>query len=326
MDLTTKYLGLTLNNPVIVSSSKLTGTIENIKSCAKAGAGAVVLKSLFEEQITAKIEDKLRTNEAYFWYPEASEYVKNMSKGSAIADYLKLIGDAKKLTSIPVIASVNCVSPVEWPKFAAKLQEAGADAIELNIAIFPNDKNISSQQIEDTYVDILKAVKAEVNVPVAVKIGPYFTNTMAICWRLAEAGANGLVLFNRFYNPDVDIASQKVVTDNVFSSPDEKSVALRWIALLTSSGIPTDLSASTGIHYSIGVVKQLLAGAATTQVCTTLYQNGIHYLADIIKGLEEWMKKNGYKDIDAFRGSVNKHPENTAGFERLQYMRKNFDV
>lgn len=325
MDLSTTYLGLNLKNPIVVSSSKLTGNIENVKACAKAGAGAIVLKSLFEEQINARIETNLRKNELYFWYPEASEFVMNISKGAGVEDYLRLITEAKKAVSIPVIASVNCVSPVEWTHFAAKLQDAGADAIELNIAIFPFDRNVSSLQIEDTYIEILTSVKERVTIPVSVKMGSYFTNIYAMAYRLAEAEADGLVLFNRFYNPDVDIATAKVVTDNVFSNPDEKSISLRWIALLTASGIPTDIAASTGIHYSIGVAKQLLAGATVTQVCTTLYQNGIPYLREIVNGLSDWMKKKGYSNIEDFRGLVNKYPENTAGFERLQYMKKNFE-
>ncbi|MCK9451164.1 MAG: dihydroorotate dehydrogenase-like protein [Bacteroidales bacterium] len=325
MDLTTTYLGLKLKNPVVVSSSKLTGTVTNIKACAAAGAGAVVLKSLFEEQIIAKTESGLRRNDMYFWYPEASDYVVSISKGSGVNEYLKLIRDAKAAVNIPIIASINCVSPVEWPKFAAKIQEAGADAIELNISIFPFDKKVSSQRIEDMAIEILKAVKAEVSIPVSVKMGRYYTNIFAMANRLVDEGADGLVLFNRFYNPDVDIANMRVVTDNVFSSPDEKSIPMRWIALLSADGIKCDLAASTGIHYSIGVVKQLLAGATVTQLCTTLYQNGIPYLKDIVEGVEEWMKKNHYKTIGDFRGLVNKRAENTAAFERMQYMRKNFD-
>jgi dihydroorotate dehydrogenase (fumarate) len=325
MNLSTTYLGLPLDNPVVVSSSKLTGTLENVKACANAGAGAVVLKSLFEEQITARIDSKLRKNEMYFWYPEASEYIQGISKGVGAEDYLKLIVESKKSVKIPVIASINCVSPLEWPKFAYKIQDAGADALELNIAIFPFSKDLSSQQIEDTYVQILTEVKKQITIPVAVKLGPFFTNMMNLSFRLADAGADGLVLFNRFYNPDVDIATAKVVTDNVYSSPDEKSVSMRWIALLSANGISADLAASTGIHYSIGVAKQLLAGATVAQVCTTLYQNGIPYLHEIVNGLSDWMKKKGYKEIADFRGMVNKFPENTAGFERLQYMKKNFE-
>jgi len=325
MNLSTTYLGLPLDNPVVVSSSKLTGTLENVKACANAGAGAVVLKSLFEEQITARIDSKLRKNEMYFWYPEASEYIQGISKGVGAEDYLKLIVESKKSVKIPVIASINCVSPLEWPKFASKIQDAGADALELNIAIFPFSKDLSSQQIEDTYVQILTEVKKQITIPVAVKLGPFFTNMMNLSFRLADAGADGLVLFNRFYNPDVDIATAKVVTDNVYSSPDEKSVSMRWIALLSANGISSDLAASTGIHYSIGVAKQLLAGATVAQVCTTLYQNGIPYLHEIVNGLRDWMKKKGYKEIADFRGMVNKFPENTAGFERLQYMKKNFE-
>ncbi|MDD3637632.1 MAG: dihydroorotate dehydrogenase-like protein [Bacteroidales bacterium] len=325
MDLSTKYLGLTLKNPIVVSSSKLTGTLPNIKACAEAGAGAVVLKSLFEEQIIAKTEAGLKRNEMYFWYPEASDYVIEISKGRGVNEYLKLIRDAKAAVDIPIIASINCVSPVEWPVFAKKIEEAGADAIELNVAIFPFDKKLNSQRIEDMYVEILNAVKAQVNIPVSVKMGRYFTNIFAMANRLADAGADGLVLFNRFYNPDVDIASMKVVTDNVFSSPDEKSIPMRWIALLSADGIKCDLAASTGIHYSIGVIKQLLAGATVTQICTTLYQNGIPYISEIINGIQDWMKKNHFKKIDDFRGLVNKKTENSAAFERMQYMRKNFD-
>ncbi len=326
MDLSTSFMGLKLKNPVVVSSSKLTDNVDNIRACATAGAAAIVLKSLFEEQIIAKTEAGLKRNEMYFWYPEASDYVLDISKGGGLNEYLQLIKDAKAVVDVPIIASINCVSPVEWPKFAANIQQAGADGIELNIAIFPFDKNVSSQQIEDTYIEILKAVKKEVSIPVAVKIGPYFTNTMALAYRLAEAGADGLVLFNRFYNPDVDIATMKVVSDNIFSSPDEKAIPLRWIALLSADGLPCDLAASTGIHYSIGVVKQLLAGASVTQICTSIYQNGIPYISEIVSGLKEWMRKHNYKSIDEFKGLVNSQTENTAAFERIQYMKRNFDV
>jgi dihydroorotate dehydrogenase (fumarate) len=325
MDLSTSYMGLKLKNPVVVSSSKLTDNVDNIRACAAAGASAVVLKSLFEEQIVAKSESILKRNEMYFWYPEASDFVMNISKGSGVNEYLSLISDAKKSVDIPIFASINCVSPVEWTKFASKIEEAGADGLELNIAIFPFDKNVSSQHIEDTYIEILKEVKKHVSIPVAVKIGPYFTNTMAMAYRLADAGADGLVLFNRFYNPDVDIAAMKVVSDNIFSSPDEKAIPLRWIALLSADGIPCDLAASTGVHYSIGVVKQLLAGAKVTQICTSIYQNGIAYISEIVGGLDEWMRKHNYKSIDEFRGLVNKDAENTAAFERIQYMKRNFD-
>ncbi len=325
MDLSTKYMGLSLKNPVVVSSSKLTDNIDNIRACAAAGASAVVLKSLFEEQIIAQTKAKLQRNDMYFWYPEASDFVLEISKGSGVNEYLKLISDAKKAVDVPIFASINCVSPVEWTKFAAKIEEAGADGLELNIAIFPFDRKVSSQQIEDTYITILKEVKKNTNIPVAVKIGPYFTNTMAMAYRLAEAGADGLVLFNRFYNPDVDIASMKVVSDNIFSSPEEKAIPLRWIALLSADGIPCDLAASTGIHYSIGVVKQLLAGAAVTQICTSVYQNGIAYISEIVSGLEEWMRKHNYRTIKEFKGLVNKEAENTAAFERIQYMKRNFE-
>ncbi len=325
MDLTTKYMGISLKNPIVVSSSRLTGTIANVKACAKAGAGAVVLKSIFEEQISIRAEQRNQKNEMYFWYPEANDYVVGLGKEAGLEEYLAFVREAKQSVDIPIIASVNCVSPVEWPKYAAKIQEAGADALELNIAIFPSDRHVSSLQIEDTYVDIVREVKKYVSIPVSVKIGPYFTNVLNISYRLAEAGAEALVLFNRFYNPDVDISNMRVVADNVYSSPDEKSIPMRWIALLSAGDIQCDLAASTGIHYSIGVAKQLLAGATVTQLCTTLYQNGIPYIREIVAGLEDWMKTNRFKSISDFKGLVNQYPETTAGFERLQYLKKNFE-
>ncbi len=325
MDLSTQYLGLSLTNPVVVGSSKLTANIENVKACARAGAGAVVLKSLFEEQIAARIEAKLKKNEMYFWYPDAAQYIHEISKGPDTDEYLKLIVAAKKSVDIPVIASINCYSPNEWTRFAAKMQDAGVDAVELNIALFPINKDMTSELIENTYVDILKRVKKEVTIPVAVKIGPYFTNVMALAYRMADAGANGMVLFNRFYNPDIDVNSNSIVTENVLSSPDEKSTSMRWIALLKASGYPADLAASTGIHYSIGVAKMLLAGATVTQLTTSLYQNGIPYIADIKTGLLDWMRKKGYQSVAGFRGLMSAYPEATAGFERVQYMKRNFE-
>lgn len=325
MDLTTTYLGLQLKNPLVVSSSKLTGDLNNIKACHKAGAGAVVLKSIFEEQIIAQLAEKTRKQDFYFWFPEAEDFIANISKGPVLDDFLKLIEESRRETDIPVIASVSCISHSEWVHFASKIEAAGAHALELNIALFPNDRQLSGEAIEEEYITIVREVKKRVNIPVSVKIGPFFTNMMSMAWRLNEAGAQGLVLFNRFYNPDLDIETAKVVADKVFSSPEEKSLSMRWIALLRSRQFPADLAASTGIHDSNGVVKQLLAGATVTQLCTTLYLNGIPYLADIHQGLMDWMKKKGYKSLADFRGKVSMHRENSTGFERLQYMKKNFD-
>lgn len=325
MDLTTTYLGLELRNPIIIASSKITSKVENIKHCAAAGAGAVVLKSLFEEQILAESNLQMEDTSRYFWVPEIKEYVTNMAREQKLDTYLNLISESKKQTDIPIIASINCVSANEWPLFAGKIQDAGADALELNISIFPFSKNVSSEDIENTYVEILNAVKKQVSIPVSIKMGRYFTNIHRITHKLADEGADGLVLFNRFYSPDIDISKMQVVTDNFFSSPDEKSIPMRWIALLTTDGIKCDLSASTGIHYSIGVVKQLLAGAKTTQICTTVFQNGIHYINDIVEGLEEWMRKHRYKKISDFRGLVARSPENRSEFERMQYLKRNFE-
>jgi len=325
MDLTTKYMGLDLKNPIVVGSSKLTSTLSNLIVCEQSGAGAVVLKSLFEEQLVARAEQKTMRNEMYFWYPEANDYMVDRVKRSEFEAYLKFVRNAKAVLNIPIIASINCVSPIEWPKYAAKIQDAGADALELNIGIFPFDKNVGSQQIEDMYIEIVQEVKKFVSIPISVKLGMFFTNIHAITHRLADSGTDALVLFNRFYNPDVDIATKQVITDNVFSNPNEKSIPMRWIALLSADKIACDLAASTGIHYATGVAKQLLVGATVTQLCTTLYQNGIPYIGEIITGLEAWMKQNNYKRIDDFRGLLNKVAGSTAGFERIQYLKKDFE-
>lgn len=325
MDLSTSYLGLNLTNPIVVSSSKLTGNIENIQACAKYGAGAIVLKSIYEEQIIQNSGLYDANKERYFWFDESTNYIKNHSSTVFLNKYLDFIRLAKKETKVPIIASINCVSPLEWPAFTSKIEEAGADAIELNIVIFPFDATVPSINIEDTYIDIVNTVRQHTSLPISVKIGPYFTNMLAMSQRFVDAGVSGLVLFNRFYMPDIDIGNQRVITDNYYSAPDEKSIAMRWISLLSANEFNVDLAAATGIHYSIGVAKQLLAGADVTQISTTLYQNGISYLKEIVSGLRDWMKKNGFKTVDDFRGMLNATVENTAAYERLQYMKKNYD-
>ena len=291
MDLTTTYLGLKLKNPIIVGSSTFTGTIEGIINCAKAGAGAVVLKSLFEEQILSDIKKEQSAMELYAMDPDYDVYVKTFMRGNEIGIYEKLIREAKKAVDIPIIASINCTDKGEWTQFAKEMQEAGADAIELNIAISPFDKDVLSQQIENEVIAIFNEVKKSVSIPVAVKIGNHFTNIENMAFRLAEAGAAGLVLFNRFYNTTIDIEKMKVVPGSAISVPEENSEALRWISLLSARKIPCSLSATTGVFSSEDVVRQLLGGATTVQLCSTLYKNGINHIEDIISGVKGWMDK-----------------------------------
>jgi dihydroorotate dehydrogenase (fumarate) len=321
MDLSTTYMGFQLKNPVIVSSSKLTGTIKNIKKCADHGAGAIVLKSLFEEQLLADTDRLLDQDEKYFWFPEAVDFINDHSKEQGLKEYLELITEAKSITSVPIIASINCNTPNEWPKFASKLQEAGMDGLELNISIIPFDETTTSQEIEDTYVNIVQEVKKYVSVPVAVKLGSMFTNLRALVNRLVDAGADAVVLFNRYYRPTIDIKDESVVRDNILSGPQEMTEPLRWVSLLAGR-VECDIAGNTGIHTAEGVVRHLLAGASAIQITSTLYMNGIDYLETMISELETWMKEKGYSALSQFQGILSRDDANVSAFERVQYMKK----
>jgi dihydroorotate dehydrogenase (fumarate) len=321
MDLSTTFMGIKIANPLIIASSGLTNSVDKIKACANNGAGAVVLKSLFEEQMVTGRNLLYEQDDMYFWYPDAVEFVNTFAKEEGTGEYLKLIENAKKTVKIPVIASVNCVSPLEWPKFASEFEKAGADGIELNIFIPPTNINLTGYKIEETYVDIIHEVRKSVTIPIAVKVGFYFTSLYRMLYKISNMDVNSLVLFNRYYRPDIDIHTMRVVAQNVYSSPHEITLSLRWIALLYSK-IRTELVAATGIHDYEGVVKQLLAGATAVQICSTLYKNGIEYIGTILKDLENWMKQKGYANLAAYRGLVAKNEENTAAFERVQFMRK----
>lgn len=321
MDLSTKYAGLQLRNPLIVSSSKITGNVDNIKKCAAMGAGAIVLKSVFEEQILDSIQEKVNKDDMYFWYPEAEEHVKSLSAGQGVQQYLDLIKEAKSVVDIPVIASVNCVGGDRWVDFAGRIEEAGADAIELNIAVVPYDEDMDCNSVENSYREIVKNVVGTVSIPVIVKLGFYFSNIIKISKILQDAGASGLVVFNRFYRPDIDTDSFEIVNHRYLSTPAELTLSLRWVGLL-SGRLDIDISASTGIHSPDDAVKQLLAGAATVQFCSTLYKNGIEQTLKMKEGLEKWMDGKGYDRIDDFRGKVGGNTLQKAAFERIQYIER----
>lgn len=321
MDLSTTFMGIKIANPLIVSSSGLTSNADKVKECADNGAGAVVLKSLFEEQLITPKKKLISQDEMYFWYPEAMDFVNSLSIEEGTTAYLKLIESAKKAVSIPVMASINCVTPGEWPKFAREIEKAGADGIELNIFIPPTNINLTGYKIEESYVDIIHEVRKNVDIPIAVKVGFYFTSLYRMLYKISSMDVNSLVLFNRYYRPDIDIENLRVVAQNVYSSPHEITLSLRWIALLYGN-IQKELVAATGIHDYQGVIKQILAGASAVQICSTLYKNGISYINTLIGDIENWMKQKGYSNLAAFRGLVAKNEENTAAFERLQFMKK----
>jgi dihydroorotate dehydrogenase (fumarate) len=320
--LATRYMGLELRNPVIVGSSGLTHSVENVIELEKNGAGAVVLKSLFEEQIRYEINKTMNQADSIdSYYPEAQDYISNYSRMHHVDNYLKLISDCKKAVSIPVTASINCVSAEEWTAFAKRIEEAGADALELNVFILPADPNFSGEQNEKVYFDIIDEVKKEVTIPIALKISYHFSGLAKTALKLSWAGAKGMVLFNRFYSPDINVENLKVVPSNVFSTPEEISISLRWVAML-SDRLYCDIAASTGVHDGKGVVKQLLAGAKAVQIATTLYKNGFGRIGEMLTYLENWMDKNNFKTTEEFIGKLSlKKTENPAAWERVQFMK-----
>jgi dihydroorotate dehydrogenase (fumarate) len=241
-----------------------------------------------------------------------------------VKEYLKLIESSKKATGIPIIASVNCITADEWPKFVKNFESAGADGIELNIAMIPFDPKIKNKDVEDTYTNVVEEVKKYVNIPVSVKIGVMFNNTVRMVHKLSDLGVDAVVLFNRFYRPDIDIEEEKVIYGQGMSSPVEMGQSLRWVSILAGK-IKCDIAANTGLHTHEGVIKQLLAGAAATQVCTTLYLNEIPYLQKIIQGLEDWMKRKNYNSISDFKGKISQDYRNVVIFERVQFMKRDFE-
>ncbi len=321
VDLSTNYMGFNLKNPIIAGSSGLCKSPEKVREFELKGAGAVVLKSLFEEQIMADTNKIYDYPEAYNAYPEALDYIQNFTKSNSVEEYMKLIRDCKKEVKIPVFASINCVSMNEWITIAKDIEKAGADALELNIFIMPYDINMNSAEHEQVYFDIIEKIKKTISIPVALKIGYYFSGLVNTIQKLSWTGINALVLFNRFYTPDININDFKLHPTNIFSSPAELGISLRWIAML-SDRVKCDISASTGIHDSDAVIKQLLVGAKTTQLCSTLYLNGSDRIAQIIDELTVWMENKNYKTIDDFRGKLSLgKAENPVMYHRAQYMK-----
>lgn len=320
-DLSTKYMGMDLKNPLIVASSGLTKSVEKIRKLADGGAAAVVLKSLFEEQVQKEVVEDLEQHIGPSWHYEAYDYVSRMGMEFGPAENLRLIEESKKAVTIPIIASLNCVSPHWWKDYARQIELAGADAIELNIAYAVTDVKREGREVEQLYSRILDKVRSAVNIPVAVKLGPYFTSFSNVAYELCRRGASALVLFNRFYQFDIDADKLKVKTGNPLSQPGEISLSLHWIAILAGR-VNCDLSATTGVHSAMDVVKQILAGASTVQLCSVLYQKGSGYVEKILKGVQDWMKKNDVNSFDEIRGKLSmKESEQPELYERLQYIK-----
>jgi dihydroorotate dehydrogenase (fumarate) len=320
IDLSTRYLGLDLNNPLIVGSCGLTYSVEKIRGMADAGAGAVVLKSLFEEQIQAELSANLESYNAD--YPGATDYIRDFTRGSEVDAYLGLIRGVKKAVDIPVIASINCISGAEWTSFAKSVEAEGADALELNVSLLPSDPKLTSEKSEKRYAEIIDSVSSMISIPIALKMSHYSASLANLIQRLSWTDkVAGFVLFNRYYTPDIDIQKMEVTSAEIFSTPAEGCGTLRWIALM-SGLIEKDLAASTGVHDSEGVIKQLLAGATAIQLVSTIYKNGPERLGEILQGLESWMEGKSFASLGEFRGKLSYgNVAEPAVFERTQFMK-----
>jgi dihydroorotate dehydrogenase (fumarate) len=338
IDLSCDYLGLRIKNPVIVGSSGLTSSLENLKTIAKNGAGAVILKSIFEEQIKFETDKLLDSddpgmkswheaflgivNKDEFYFEEAFDYLTNYAKEHTLSHYLNLVKDAKKAIDIPVIASINCTTQYDWQYFAKRIQDAGADAIELNAYILPSDFEKEGREVEQVYFDIINEVKKYITIPFSLKIGYYFSSLARTALKLSETGIAGLTLFNRPYNPDIDIRTIEINASNMFSTEGEYSHTLRWVALLAGR-INCDIAASTGIHNHETVIKQILAGADAVQMVSVFYRKHFDVLPGIISGLEAWMQQHNFNTIDDFKGLLSfTNVHNPASYERVQFIRQ----
>jgi len=323
MDLTTTYLGLTLRNPIVPSASPLSRELDTVKQMEDAGAAAVVLYSLFEEQIQfeAKALDHFLTHgsdsfaEALSYFPQPKEFRRGPD------EYLEHIRKIKQAVDIPVIASLNGVSTGGWIEYARKMEDAGADALELNVYYIPTNPKLTAAAVEEVYVEIIREIKRSVTIPLAVKVGPYFTSIVNMANRLTEAGANGLVLFNRFYQPDIDIDNLAVAPNLLLSTPQEMRLPLRWIAILFGQ-VRADFGATTGIYAAEDVVKLVMAGANVTMMCSALLRHGVSRIGEVLVDLQNWMDEHEYDTIQKMRGTMSQKfcPE-PAAFERANYMK-----
>jgi dihydroorotate dehydrogenase (fumarate) len=323
IDLSTNYLGLKLESPIVSSASPITQELSNIRRLEDAGASAIVLSSLFEEQIrleTLEMDHHLSTMtesfaEALTFFPQAGEFYLGPE------EYLKHVQKAKAAVDVPIIASLNGATLGGWTRYARQIEQAGADALECNIYYIPTDIDVAGAVVEQTYIDILHAVKSSVSIPIALKLSPFFSNMANMAKRLEQGGANGLVLFNRFYQPDIDLENLEVTPNVLLSTPQALRLPLTWIGILFGR-VKMSLAATSGIHTAEDVLKMLMVGADATMFCSALFRNGIHYLTDVKRDLVRWMDDHEYESVHQLRGSMSQlRCSDPSAFERAQYMR-----
>jgi dihydroorotate dehydrogenase (fumarate) len=323
MHLTTNYMGLTLKNPLVPSAcGPLSRDLGKIRAMEDAGASAIVMYSLFEEEIlheSQELDHYLTIGTESF--AEALTYYHGKYEFRDPEIYLQHLADAKQAVDIPVIGSLNGISVGGWVDWAKKIEQAGVDALELNIYYIPTSPDLSGVEVEQIYFDVLKAVKQNVKIPVALKLGPYFSSMANMAKRLAQAGADGLVLFNRFYQPDLDIEQLEVVPNLLLSTPQAMRLPMRWIAILYGR-VECSLAATSGIHTAEDVLKLLMAGADITMVCSALLKHGVGRISEIIKGMLQWMEIHEYESVNQMKGSMSqKSCAQPAAFERANYMK-----
>jgi dihydroorotate dehydrogenase (fumarate) len=320
MDISTTYMGLQLKSPIIVGSSSLTEKVENSVAYEKASAGAVVLKSLFEEQILHDVDEQ-RINNMYGTYSDQENYAMYFSKKHNLTNYINLIKDTKAAVKIPVIASINCVSAEEWISYSKMIQAAGADALEINIFLLPADIHVTGEEKEKIYFDVIEKISNAVTIPFSLKIGYYFSGLANFIYRISETKVSSVVLFNKFYSPDVDIEKEKVFSGDVFSAKELNTMTLRWIGILYDK-VDIEFTASRGIFSGEQVIKNLLVGAQATQIVSAVYKEGPLVIESMILTLKDWMTRHNYNSIEEFRGKASqKNIKKPVLFERTQFMR-----
>ncbi len=321
LDCGTRYMGLALANPIIAASSALTATVEGVKQAEKGGVGAIVLKSIFEEEIAAEYDGALAEAKAKGMSLESYDYYDYEVRGDRISSYVELVKGAKKAVRIPVIASINGTYSHEGVTFAKELEAAGADGIELNMFFLPSDLKRGSAEREKDYLAVIEKVLKQVRIPVALKISPYFSTLAQMIQKLSQTGVRAIVLFNRFYSIDFDIEKLAITSGPALSQPAEIGLPLRWVALMARR-VSCDLAGSTGVHDADGLIKMLLAGARAVQVTSALAAKGPAHAGVMLSGLTQWMERHGYRKIDDFRGRLSQaESEDPAAFERVQFMK-----
>lgn len=317
VNLETTFAGVPLRNPLIAASSGLTNSVKKIKELEEAGIGAIVLKSLFEEQIENHSEKLIQISD----YPEAADYINTYIEMNHVEKYLELIRSAKATCTVPIIASINCYKLSRWTDFAKSIQDAGADALELNVFVL-DPGEFGDTYLEDSYVNIVRELKKTVQIPVVIKMSKTISNLPGLTGKLKALGADGAVLFNRFYQLDIDIAKMEITSGPVFSHPSDFSDTLRWTAIVSGRVPDFDLACSFGVHSWEDAIKGILAGASGIQLCSVLYEHGLETVQNMLTCIEEWMLQNNYNRIDEFKGKLNYANVNSPSmYERVQFMK-----